>query len=55
MDEIFGKYADYMALGYSAMALVLGGMAAWIYVRFRHAQREMARVEQKMQELREER
>ena len=55
MDEIFGKYADYMALGYSAMALVLGGMAAWIYVRFRQARREMARVEQMARELRSER
>ena len=55
MDEIFGKYADYMALGYGAMALVLGGMAGWIYVRFRQAQREMARVEQMARELREER
>ncbi len=55
MDEIFGKYADYMALGYSAMALVLGGMAAWIYLRYRQAQHKLAYLEQMARDLREER
>ncbi len=55
MNEIFGKYAEYMALGYSAMAVILGGMAAWVYLRYRQARREMARVEHMAQELRSER
>lgn len=42
----FGKYADYMALGYAAMALVLGAMIAWIYWRYRMLYQEQAQIEQ---------
>jgi len=41
-----GKYAEYMILGYSAMAVILGGMIAWIYLRYRALQREAALIEQ---------
>lgn len=41
-----GKYAEYMILGYAAMALLLGGMIAWIYLRYRALKREAALVEQ---------
>lgn len=41
-----GKFAEYMILGYSAMALILGGMIAWIYLRYRALRREAALVEQ---------
>ncbi len=41
-----GKFAEYMILGYSAMALILGGMIAWIYLRYRALRREAALIEQ---------
>ncbi|NLE52649.1 MAG: heme exporter protein CcmD [Chloroflexi bacterium] len=41
-----GKYAEYAILGYSAMALILGGMIAWMYLRYRALRREAALVEQ---------
>jgi hypothetical protein len=36
----FGKHADYMAMGYAAMAILLGGMVLWLYLRYRILQRE---------------
>jgi len=41
-----GKYAEYAFLGYGAMALILGAMIAWLYLRYRALQREAAIVEQ---------
>jgi len=41
-----GMYAEYMILGYASMALILGGMIAWIYLRYRALRREAALVEQ---------
>lgn len=41
-----GEYAEYMILGYSAMALILGGMVVWIYLRYQGLKREAALVEQ---------
>jgi hypothetical protein len=38
----FGKHADYMALGYAAMGILLGGMVLWMYVRYRVLARELA-------------
>jgi hypothetical protein len=31
----FGKHADYMALGYAAMGLLLGLMVLWLYLQYR--------------------
>jgi hypothetical protein len=36
----FGKHADYMALGYAAMGILLGLMVLWLYLRYRVLQRE---------------
>lgn len=41
-----GKYAEYMILGYASMALLLGGMIAWIYWRYRMLFREEALIDQ---------
>ena len=53
MDLDFGKYAEYMALGYAAMALILALMVVWIALRF-HALRaqedEIARLEAELAE-----
>ena len=35
-----GKNADYMILGYAAMAIILFGMVAWLYWRYVMARRE---------------
>jgi hypothetical protein len=51
----FGKYADYMAMGYSAMALILAAMIAWIYLRFRALIRENEAVAELEAELEAER
>jgi heme exporter protein CcmD len=51
----FGKYANYMALGYAAMALLLGGMLLWLYLRYRALVREEQAVEQMEAEERAER
>jgi heme exporter protein CcmD len=51
----FGKYADYMALGYAAMALLLGGMVLWLYLRYRALIREEQAIEQMEAEERAER
>ncbi len=42
----FGKYADYMALGYAAMALLLSGMIGMIYWRYRRLYQEQAQIDQ---------
>jgi hypothetical protein len=41
----FGKHADYMALGYAMMALLLGGMVLWTYLRYRVLARESAELD----------
>jgi hypothetical protein len=44
----FGKHADYMALGYAVMGLLLGGMVLWTYFRYRtlaHESAELDRIE----------
>jgi hypothetical protein len=51
----FGKYADYMALGYAAMALLLGGMVLWLYLRYRGLIREEQAIAQMEAEERAER
>jgi heme exporter protein CcmD len=51
----FGKYANYMALGYAAMALLLGGMVLWLYLRYRALIREEQAIEQMEAEERAER
>ncbi|GAB4414621.1 MAG: hypothetical protein KatS3mg051_0159 [Anaerolineae bacterium] len=53
MDFDFGKYAEYMALGYAAMAIILALMVAWIALRFRALraqQEEIARLEAELAE-----
>jgi heme exporter protein CcmD len=42
----FGKYSEYMALGYGAMGVLLAGMIGWISWRFRMLTREIVRLEQ---------
>lgn len=37
-----GKNAEYMILGYAAMAVILFGMVAWLYWRYVMARREEA-------------
>lgn len=41
-----GNNADYMLLGYALMAILLGGMIAWTYFRFRQLDRESALIDQ---------
>lgn len=41
-----GKFAEYMILGYASMAIILSGMVAWLYLRYRGLKREAALVEQ---------
>ena len=41
----FGKHADYMALGYAMMGLLLGGMVLWTYFRYRVLTRESAELD----------
>jgi heme exporter protein CcmD len=41
-----GKYAEYMILGYASMAILLSGMIAWIYWRYRMLFREEAMIDQ---------
>lgn len=43
---MMGKFAEYMILGYAAMAIILSGMVAWLYLRYRGLKREAALVEQ---------
>ncbi len=51
----FGKYANYMAMGYGAMALILSAMIAWIYLRFRALIRENEAISELEAELEAER
>ena len=51
----FGKHADYMALGYAMMALLLGGMVLWTYLRYRVLARESAELDRIEAEERQER
>jgi heme exporter protein D len=56
MDFDFGKYAEYMALGYAAMAFILALMIASMVVRFRALrgqQDEIARLEAEIAEERQ--
>ncbi len=55
MDFDFGKYAEYMALGYAAMAFVLALMVAWIVLRFRALQVQLEEIARLEAELAEER
>jgi hypothetical protein len=55
MDFDFGKYAEYMALGYAAMALILALMVAWIALRFRTLRAQQDEITRLEAELAEER
>ncbi len=50
----FGKHADYMALGYAMMAVLLGGMVLWMYVRYVTLKREDRQLDALEDELRED-
>lgn len=53
MDFDFGKYVEYMALGYAAMAFILALMVVWMAVRYRALrgqQDEIARLEAEIAE-----
>ncbi|RPI93435.1 MAG: heme exporter protein CcmD [Chloroflexi bacterium] len=41
----FGKHADYMAIGYAVMAILLGGMVLWLYLRYRALENESAELD----------
>ena len=51
----FGKFAEYMAIGYAAMAIILGSMIAWIYLRFRALLAQQEQIGQLEAEVAEER
>jgi len=36
----FGNHLDYMGIGYAVIALVLGGMVLWLFMRFQSLRRE---------------
>jgi len=55
MDFDFGKYTEYMVLGYAAMATILGLMIAWIYLRFRTVVAQQEQISQLEAEIAEER
>jgi hypothetical protein len=46
----FGKYANYMAMGYAALGIILFVMIAWIAWRYRVLLREQDLVEQMAEE-----
>ena len=50
----FGKYAEYMALGYAATLLILGAMVVWLILRYQALRREEGHVNQLEAELRDE-
>ncbi len=41
----FGKHADYMAIGYAVMAILLGGMVLWLYLRYRALETKSAELD----------
>lgn len=51
----FGKHADYMALGYAVMAVLLGGMIVWMYLRYVALNRDSRQLDALEAELREDR
>jgi hypothetical protein len=51
----FGKHSDYMAMGYAAMGILLGGMVLWLYLRYRLLNREQQMIDQLEAEARDER
>lgn len=55
MDDTFGKYSEYMAIGYAAMAVVLFAMIAWMYLRYVTLRRQEAEIAQLEQEIAAER
>ncbi|MEB2286851.1 MAG: hypothetical protein OZ934_01950 [Anaerolineae bacterium] len=55
MDFDFGKYTEYMALGYAAMALILALMIASMAVRFRVLRRQQEEIRRLEAEIAEER
>ncbi len=55
MDETFGKYSEYMAIGYAAMGVILVAMIVWMYLRYVGLRREQEQIAQLERELAEER
>ncbi|MCL4237892.1 MAG: hypothetical protein KJ047_06550 [Anaerolineae bacterium] len=55
MDFDFGKYTEYMVLGYAAMALILALMIASMAVRFRVLRRQQEEIRRLEAEIAEER
>lgn len=55
MDDTFGKYSEYMALGYAAMGVILFAMIAWMYLRYVTLHRQEAEIAQLEQEIAAER
>ena len=51
----FGKHSDYMAMGYAAMGILLGGMVLWLVLRYRLLNREQQMIDQLEAEARDER
>lgn len=55
MDDTFGKYSEYMAIGYAAMGLILAAMIVWMYVRYVGLRREQEQIAQLEAEVQAER
>jgi len=50
----FGKYVEYMALGYAATVVILGAMTVWLFLRYRSLRGEQAQIAQLEAEIRDE-
>jgi heme exporter protein CcmD len=50
----FGKYAEYMALGYAVTLLILGGMVLWLILRYQALRREQTHIDHLEAEIRDE-
>lgn len=52
MDAQFGKYSEYMVLGYGLATVIIGAMVAWIAARFaalRRQEHEIAQLEAELE------
>ena len=55
MDDTFGKYSEYMAIGYAAMGIILAAMIVWMYIRYAGLRRDQEQIVQLEKEIEAER
>ncbi len=55
MDDTFGKYSEYMAIGYAAMGLILAAMIVWMTIRYAGLRRDQEQIVQLEKEIEAER